>query len=79
MKISEKFVWKPDTKLSTLQISASFAFIFTMGKSENIWFFKNQWLELNILCIVTTNGFALNHDKSICIIMVIAVAPILVY
>ena len=20
-------------------------FIFTMGKSENIWFFKNQWLE----------------------------------
>ena len=29
-------------QVPTLQISARFGFIFTMGKSENIWFFKNQ-------------------------------------
>ena len=25
-----------------------------MTKSENIWFIKNQWLDKNILCILTT-------------------------
>ena len=34
--------WKFGAKLPTLQISAWFGFIFTMGKSENIWFFKNR-------------------------------------
>ena len=29
-------------QVTTLQISAWFGFIFTMGKSENTWFFKNQ-------------------------------------
>ena len=37
--------WKSGPKLPTLQISACIGFIFIMGKSENIWFFKNQWLE----------------------------------
>ena len=32
-------IWKSRSKLPTLQISAWFGFIFTMGKSENIWFF----------------------------------------
>ena len=36
------------------------ALIFTMGKSENFWFFKNQWLELNFLCIGS-------YDKWFCI------------
>ena len=41
VKISEKKItngtcWKSASKLPTLQISA---FIFTMGKSEKIWFF----------------------------------------
>ena len=36
---------KSTSKIPTLQISAWFAFNFIMGKSENIWFFKNQWLE----------------------------------
>ena len=31
--------WKSGSKLPTLQISAWFGFIFTMGKSENIWLF----------------------------------------
>ena len=34
--------WKFGSKLPTLQNSAWFDFIFTMGKSENISFFKNQ-------------------------------------
>ena len=37
--------WKSASKLPTLQISAKFTFIFTIGKSENIWFFKIQWIE----------------------------------
>ena len=37
--------WKSASKLPILQISAKFAFIFTIGKSENIWFFKIQWIE----------------------------------
>ena len=43
VKISEKMnsgtCWKSAPKLPTLHISAYFAFIFTMEKSENIWFF----------------------------------------
>ena len=39
--------WKSASKSPTLQISAKFAFIFPIGKSENtcIWFFKIQWIE----------------------------------
>ena len=37
--------WKSASKLPTLQISAKFAFIFSIGKCENIWFFKIQWIE----------------------------------
>ena len=37
--------WKSGSKSPTLLISAWFALIFTMGKSENIWFFKNHWRE----------------------------------
>ena len=45
VKISEKsnkrkHVENLPTKLPTLQISASFAFIFTMGRSENIWYLE---------------------------------------
>ena len=64
VKISKKLnkwnmlkIW---LKLPTLQIYASFGFIFTMGKSENIWFFKNQWLELNFLYVGS-------YDKWFCI------------
>ena len=52
--------WKSVFRLPTLQISAYFAFIFTMGKSENIWFFENHWPELNFLCIGS-------YDKWFCI------------
>ena len=35
-----------------------------MGKSEIIWCFKNHWLEKKKCAqAVTTNGFALNHNK----------------
>ena len=49
VKISEKInkqnLLKTCLQLPALQISALFAFTFTMGKSENIQFFENQWLE----------------------------------
>ena len=38
--------WKSASKLPTLQISAKFAFIFTIGKSENISFFKMNRIKL---------------------------------
>ena len=47
-------------KIPTLQISAWFCFIFTVGKSENTWFFKNQWLEWNF-------SYIGSYDKWFCI------------
>ena len=52
--------WKSASKLPTLQISAKFTFIFTIGKSENIWFCKIQWIEYNFLHIGS-------YDKWFCI------------
>ena len=40
VKTNKRTSWKSASKLPTLQISTWFAFIFTMGKSENIWFLK---------------------------------------
>ena len=36
------------SKLPTLQISAQFAFIFTTGKRENIWFFKKPMTRIKL-------------------------------
>ena len=42
---TSRICWKSGSNLPTLHISACFGFIFIMGKSINIWFFKNQYLE----------------------------------
>ena len=46
VKISEKLTngtcWKSASKLLTLQIPDKFAFGFSMGKSETIWFLKTS-------------------------------------
>ena len=56
--------WKSGSKLPTLHISAWFGFVFTMGKTENILFFKNQWLEWNFSYIGSYGKwFCINHDK----------------
>ena len=52
--------WKSGSKLPTLQISAWFGLIFTMGKSENIWFLKKQCLEWNF-------SYIGSYDKWFCI------------
>ena len=54
-KLNKWNMLKSGSKLPTLQISASFGFIFTMGKVKIFDFFKNQWLELNFLYIGSYN------------------------
>ena len=41
--------------------------LLTCGKKWKWLIFLNQWLELNLFCakVVTTNGFALNHDEGL--------------
>ena len=64
-KMNKRNLLKICFQVPTLQISAWFAFIFTMGKSKTIWCFKKQWLWY-FLCIGSYDKrFFIKYDTSL--------------